>query len=140
MARLTAQQVTEKHARRLKSATQDIVNAVNNVTVAPGVQAAKKADKMLANLTASVQSGRWGQRVSSVSLEEWKKQMTEKGVPRIAAGIDGAQAKVNAFFEQLLPYQDSVKAKIASMPDLTLEDNLNRMMTNAREMAKFKRK
>lgn len=140
MARLTAQQVQQKHARNLKNSTQYITDAVNAVTTAPGVQAAKKQDKMLAGVQAAVQSGKWAQRVSSVSLEDWKSKMVNKGIPRISAGIDEAAPKTIAFFEQLLPYQDAVKAKIAAMPDLTLDDNLNRMLTNARAMAQFKRK
>ena len=140
MARLTPQQVTEKHARRLKGSIQDIQDGVNAVTQAPGVKAAAKKDKMLANLTAAVQSGKWGDRVSKVTLEDWKTSMIQKGLGRIAQGVDGSQQKIADFYAQLLPFQDSVKAKINAMPDLTLEDNLNRMVANAREMAKFRRK
>jgi len=140
MARLTAQQAREKHARNLKASTQDIIRGVDAVTVAPGLLAAKKADKMLANLQESVQSGRWAQRVASVSNEDWKRLMKEKGVNRISTGIDGAAAKVEEFFNQLLPFQDSLTAKVAQMPDLTLEDNIQRMTYFVRGMSQFKRK
>ena len=139
MARLTAQQVTEKHNRRLKAASQDIVNGINAVTVAPGVQAAAKQTKMLTNLTAAVQSGKWANNVKKVSLEDWKSKFINKGVGRISQGVDEAAPKIQAFYEQLLPYQDSVVAKVRAMPDLTLQDNIQRMVANAEAMAKFKR-
>lgn len=139
MARLTAQQAREKHARNLKAASQDIINGVNAVTVAPGQQAAAKASKMLNNLTEAVNSGKWARRVASVPVEEWRKKMIDKGIPRISSGIDAAAGKVEAFFGELLPFQDSLNNQIKSMPDLTLEDNINRMTTFVRGMSKFRR-
>jgi len=37
----------------------------------------------------------------------------------------------------LLPHIDSVRAGVEKMPDLTLEDSINRMSTFVRGMAKF---
>lgn len=140
MAKLTPSEAREKHARRLKASLEDMARGVNAVTEAPGRKAAAKQEKMLANLTASVRSGKWASKVSAVPLDEWKKQMVEKGLPRVSAGIDGAAAKVESFFGQLLPYQDSLKSKLTGMPDLTLEDNISRMTTWIRGMAGFKPK
>lgn len=140
MARMTAAEAREKWARRLKGAIPDIEAGVDRVTEAPGKKAAAKADKMLANLTESVRDGTWARRVGAVSLEEWKAHMKNKGVGRIAAGVDGAAAKAEDFFSQLFAYQDSVKGKLDAMPDLTLEDSINRMTTWVRDMAKFSKK
>ena len=140
MSKLTPAQAREKQARRLKGAIEDMRIGINAVTEAPGKKAAEKADKMLANLTAKVNDGTWARKVSAVTLEEWKKLMLEKGLGRIPAGIDGAADKVEAFFEQLFPYQDTLKAEIERLPDLTLEDNITRMTNWVRGMAKFKPK
>lgn len=140
MAKLTPQQAADKLAKNLKASTQYIQQGVQNVTVAPGKSAAQKQDKMRNNILAAIDSGKWAQRVSSVSLNDWQTQMVNKGIPRIAAGIDAANGKVTDFFTQLLPYQDSLKSQIASMPDLTLEDNISRMTTFVRGMSNFKRK
>lgn len=94
---------------------------------------------MLTNLTASVQSGKWAAGLKRVSLEEWKRKARDIGVNRIAAGIDGAKEKVIAFAEELLPHIDRQKAKIDAMPDVTLDDNINRMTTFIRGMSEFKR-
>ena len=140
MAKLTPKQAQEKHARRLKAAIADITLGVDRVTEAPGVKAAAKADKMLARLTESVRDGTWAARVSGVSLEDWKRHMKEKGIPRISAGIDGAAAKTEDFFSQLFSYQDGLQSRLRGMPDLTLEDSISRMTTWVRGMAEFSKK
>lgn len=139
MAKLTAAEFQEKHARRLKGAVEDIRRGIDRVTENPCEKAAAKQDKMLANLQASVASGKWAGGLKRVSLDEWKKKARDKGVNRIAAGIDGAADKVRAFAEDLLPHIDREKAKLAGMPDVTLEDNINRMTSFIRGMANFKR-
>jgi len=139
MAKLTAAEFQEKHARRLKAAVEDVRKGIDRVTENPCEKAAAKQDKMLTNLTAAVSSGKWAAGLKRVSLEDWKKNARDIGVNRIAAGIDGAKTKVIAFAEQLLPHIDREKAKIASMPDVTLDDNINRMTSFVRGMAAFKR-
>lgn len=140
MAKLTPKEAQEKHARRLKASIEDITRGVDAMTEAPGKKAAAKSAKMLANLTKSVQDGTWAKRVGGVSLEEWRRHMKDKGIPRISAGIDGAAAKTEDFFAQLFAYQDSIKGKLDAMPDLTLEDSISRMTTWVRDMAKFSKK
>jgi len=140
MPKLTPAEAREKHARRLKGATEDIRRGVQRVTEAPGKAAAKKVDKMRQNILASLDDGTWEARVSGVSLEDWQTQMVDKGIPRIAAGIDGAAAKMEGFFEELFVHQASLQNKIGSMSDLTLEDSINRMVEWSRGMSKFKRK
>lgn len=139
MAKLTAQEFQEKHARRLKGAVEDVRKGIDRVTENPCDKAAAKADKMLTNLTASVTSGKWAAGLKRVTLEEWKRKARDIGVNRIAAGIDGAADKVVAFAEQLLPHIDREQAKIKAMPDVTLDDNINRMTSFIRGMANFKR-
>jgi len=139
MAKLTASEFQEKHARRLKAATEDVRKGIDRVTENPCEKAAAKQDKMLANLTASVNSGKWAGGLKRVSLEDWKKKARDIGVNRIAAGIDGAKDKVVAFAEKLLPHIDRQREKIKAMPDVTLDDNINRMTSFIRGMAEFKR-
>jgi len=139
MAKLSATEFQEKHARRLKASTEDIRRGIDRVTENPCEKAASKQDKMLTNLTAAVQSGKWAAGLKRVSLEEWKTKARDVGVNRIAAGIDAAKPKVIAFAEELLPHIDRQKSKIAAMPDVTLDDNINRMTTFIRGMSEFKR-
>jgi len=139
MAKLTSTEFQDKHARRLKAAVEDMRKGIDRVTESPTEKAANKQDKMLANLTAAVTNGKWSAGLKRVSLEEWKRKARDVGVNRVAAGIDAAKDKVVAFAEELLPYIDRQKAQLASMPDVTLDDNINRMNTFIRGMANFKR-
>ena len=139
MPKLTASEFAEKWQRRLSAAAPDIQKGINRVDVSPTEKAAVKQDKMLANITAAVQSGKWAAGLRRVTISDWKKAAIEKGIPRISQGVTGATGKVTDFASQLLPFQDSLQSQIASMPDLTLEDSINRMNTWVRGMAKFKR-
>lgn len=140
MAKLTPEEFADKHARRLKGSLEDMRSGIEKVTTAPGQAAAKKSAKMLANLTAKVQDGTWARRVAGVTLEDWKDKMINKGLSRVPGGIDAARQKVVDFAGQLLPAIDAAQGKVKAMPDLTIEDSINRMTTFVREMAKFKKK
>jgi len=139
MAKLTAAEFQEKHARRLKASVEDVRKGIDRVTENPCEKAAAKQDKMLTNLTASISNGKWAAGLKRVSLEDWKKKARDIGVNRIAAGIDGAKDKVTAFAEVLLPHIDRGQEKIKAMPDITLDDSINRMTTFVRHMATMKR-
>ncbi len=140
MPKLSPAEATEKHARRLKGATEDIRRGVQRVQEAPGAQAAAKQEKFRQNLVASIDNGKWARRVASVSLGDWQQLMQEKGIPRIAAGVDASAAKTEEFFGQLFAHQEGLERKVQNMPDLTLEDSINRMTTWVRGMSDFQRK
>lgn len=137
---MTADEFSEKWGRRLKGSTEDIRKGVDRVTKAPGEQAAKQVAKMRANLVAAIDSGKWGKRVASVTLDDWKTDMKEKGINRISAGVDGAAEDMKDFAQQLLPAISAAQSKIENMPSITLEDNISRSAAFLREMAKFQRK
>jgi len=139
MPNKTAAQVAEKWNRRLKGSTQDIEAGINAVTSAPTQAAAAKIDKMRANIVKAIDSGKVQAGLSRVSLQDWKDKTLRKGVPRISQGADEAQGKVQSFMGELLPYIDNVKAQVKSMPDMTIEDSVNRVATFIRGMSNFKR-
>lgn len=139
MAKLTPTEFQEKHARRLKGAASDIRSGIEKVTESPTKKAATKIEKMRQNWLAKIDDGTTKKRLEAVTLEDWKRQAINVGIGRIAQGIDGAADKVVSFAEKLLPAVDAAQSKIKAMPDLTLEDNINRMTTFIREMAKFRK-
>lgn len=140
MAKLTGQQFAEKWGARLKSSTDAITLGVNGVTRSPTLAAADKQDKMRTNIVKAIDSGRWAAGLKRVTLEDWKSSMIDRGIARIAAGVDAAQADMAVFGEELAAYQSTLSAKIAKMPDTTLEDNIARMTEQVRGMSKFTRK
>ena len=140
MAKLTAEEFADKHAKRLKAAGPEMRMGIERVTDSPTAKAAAKQDKMRTKLLAAIDDGTWARRLKGVTLEDWKSKMLNIGVGRVSAGIDAAHGKVVDFANQLLPAVDAAKAKIKAMPDLTLEDNISRMSEYVREMGKFKKK
>lgn len=137
--KLNAQQFREKHARRLKAAVDDIREGVQRVQEAPGKKAAAKKDKWIQNLSKQETVDKWARQTASVTLEDWKDKMINKGVGRIAAGIDGAAAKVEDFAEKLIAHENQGLQQLEQMPDLTLEDSIQRASAWIRHMSNFKR-
>lgn len=138
MARLTPEEYAAKHAQRLKGATEDIRRGIQRTSVAPGEQAVRHQDKLVARWQESVSSGRWAAATRSVSLQEWQTAAIEKGVSRIGVGIDAAQGKQVQMAQRLLAAVDSAAGKARALPSTTLEDNVNRAATFIREMSKSK--
>lgn len=139
MAKLSPSQVAEKHARRTKGAVQDMVQGVQNVTVNPAAQAITKKNKMVQNFNEAMNSGKWERGLKRVTLEGWKESMINKGAGRVAAGIDSALPKTEAFFAELLPFQEDLSKKVSTLPDLTLEDSIQRATTWIRGMSNFRK-
>lgn len=139
MARVTPDEFVEKHARRLKGAVEDMRRGIERVTESPTAKAAAKKDKMRSRINEALDNGKWERGLRAVSTEQWKTQMLEKGLPRVSGGIDAAAPKVRSFASELLPYIDGQVEKVKRMPDLTIEDSINRMTTFVRGMSQFRK-
>lgn len=135
MARVSAAEYAEKWGRRLKGATEDIRRGIQRVSEAPGEKAARSQDLMLSKLTASVNDGTWAAQVRAVTLGDWQGAAINKGVPRIAVGVDQAQQSQTQMAERLLAAVDASAAEARRLPKGTLEDSINRMSTFVRGMA-----
>lgn len=127
--------ISARWAQNLGGATQKIQDGVNAVTTAPGAKAAAAQAKYLAGVQAK--ADKWKTRVGAVSLAEWQAAMTQKGLPRIAQGAQASQGKFQNFMAQFLPYVESQAATVRQMPNLTLEDSVNRAAAMIRANAKF---
>ena len=135
----TPQAAAEKWANRLKGATGEVRAGVESVTESPMDKAADAADKWINRVQEAHSSGKFAARLRATPLAKWKQNTLEKGIGRIAAGVDNARGDVQSFYDQLFPFQDSLKATVESMPDVTLEDSIARMTTWVRGMADFQR-
>jgi len=137
MVKLTPNEATLKQATRLKAALPDITKGVMRVTESPMDKAAQKVDKYIQNVTAAANSGKWQKNLKAVPLSEWKDKFIKKGIPRISSGIDAAAAKVEKFYAKLFPHINAGQDQIKDMPDLTLDDNINKMVAFTRHMSNF---
>jgi hypothetical protein len=136
--KMTPEQYAEKQSRRLKANLEDVRAGVEAVSEAPGKKAAAKVQKWAAKLAEKATQDKWARNTAAVSLEDWKKDMLEKGVDRIPAGIDRAHDKVVAFAGKLFAHQEAGLSDLEKMPDLTLEDSIARATQWIRHMSKFR--
>ena len=133
---LDANSISEKWARRTKAAVSDVQAGIMRVTESPAQKAVAKAQKMKQNLIASIDNGTWAKRLGAVSLDDWKQKTAQKVGERLSGGVDGAAEKRAKFDGWLVNTLNGVLPKIASMPDMTLEDSVNRVRTLMEHMSK----
>ena len=124
---LSPSAISDKWNRRMKGAIGDIQLGIDSVTESPAEKAIAKQDKMKANLNDAIDSGRWANGLKNVSLTDWKTKTKEKVASRLSGGVDGAMSKRKAFDSYLTNELNSVLPEIAAMPDMTLEDSVNRV-------------
>ena len=133
--RKTGSDSAEKWRRNISAAGESVRLGVQQVTEAPALAAVRNQDAMRANLIAAIDDGKWARRLAGVSLEEWQRKTIDIGIPRIAAGATAAQPKVEAALNQIIAHADRGIDAIKGMPNVTLEDRINRMVTFVRHMA-----
>lgn len=127
----------DKYTRRITAATPDIQAGIKRVTQAPGAAAAAQQGLMLAKLTESVTSGRWAKNVGAVPLADWQAAALNKGVPRIAAGVQAAQPKIQKMAGLLLAAVSQAQDAANAQPRGDLNANIQRMVTFATTMAQL---
>ncbi len=132
----SAQSITEKWAQRTAGSTQQVIEGVARVPIAPGVKAAAQKAVWLANIQAK--ADKWEANTRAVSLQSWQASTTA-GAQRIAAGVNAKKGKMEAFLNEFLPYVEQVQRRVEAMPRGSLEQNLTRMVENARQLSQFKR-
>lgn len=135
--RVTAEQATAKWLQNIGSASERMQTGAMAVTVAPGVLAAKAADKWLAKVTAA--KAKFAKNVAAVGLSSWQQSYINVGIPRVSQGANAKQDKFTNFMNQFLPYLKTGLQTIDAMPSTTLEDGIARATAMIRYNAKFTR-
>ncbi len=135
--RMTGKDFQELHAKNLKGATEEIRKGVEAVSVAPGQKAAAQKSVYIAKMTSSEVQDRWAKNVAKVPLEEWKKDMTEKGIGRISAGLDRSAVKMADFGEKLLAFQKTAKPEFDAIHPLTIDESADKAAKWIKKMGTF---
>lgn len=132
----TPQENAKKWQTRITAATPDIRAGIERTQQAPGAAAARQRQAWQTNVVAA--ADKWERNVAAVSLDSWKRDALS-GVDRIASGAQAKVSKVEGFLQEFQPHLERVQQRLQGMPRGTLEQNLARMMENARLNAQFKR-
>lgn len=125
-------------ANRLQGAQAEIAAGVAAVKEAPGAAAARQVDVWLARVQAS--RAKWVRNVSGVTLSQWQRSMTEKGIPRVGPGAQAAIPKVTQFMQDFLPFVEQGAATVRSMPKASLQDGIARAVAMIQHNARYERK
>lgn len=139
MPKVTPSEYARKWANNLRGSVEYIRAGVQKVTTAPSEKAIAAKDRLKARWNQAIDSGIWESALRKYTLEQWKRDMTEKGIPRIPDGVDKAVGKMEEFGRQLLSYIDANLPNIEKMPKVTLEDSVRRATEWIRIMAKFRK-
>lgn len=129
--------VATKWKNNLSAAGPSIVDGINAVTEAPGIAAARNLQGYVQGVMNNQE--KWAKRVASVPLETWRKQALDLGVPRISQGANANVGKVESFMRDFLPHVEQGQNMLKTMPKVTLDDGINRMIAMVRHNANFKR-
>ena len=134
---MTGKDFQEKHARNLKAASDEIRKGVESVNVAPGVKAAEQRKAWEAKMSSKEVQDKWERNVKGVSLDDWKKDMIEKGVGRISAGLDRSADKIAEFGDKLISFEKSAKAEFDKIHPLTIDESADKMVKWIKKMHEF---
>lgn len=136
MKTISPKTATDRMIAGVNTKLEKIREGVRAVTKSPGVSAAESIDKMMANLLEAFNSGRVERSLRAVDLAAWKESALA-AVSTIPGGMEKSRAKIEAFFAELLPYQEGYTAEIDGMPKTNLEDSRARMNKNFDKMVDF---
>lgn len=139
MAHGTATEVAAKWQSRIAAASTEMQAGVDRVSQAPGQAAAAKKQKWINRLMEQGTQDKWARKVAAVSLGDWQAAMKNYGIQRAVQGAQAKQAKYEAALGPLLSYIDQGRQQIRNMPDLTLEDRLQRSRAMQMWMSNYRK-
>lgn len=135
---LSGSEYADKLIRNMTNAVQDWERGIQNVAVSPTALAAAKSDKWLSRIQQSKEKYERG--LKRITKEMWQEVTLNKGRDRIASGVEAARSKIEAFANDFLPFQETVRKEVANMPDTTMEQNIARAVAMMKGTAKYVRK
>lgn len=137
MAMITPDQFWRRWEQGMNNAAERMRAGVQAVREAPQAAALRNVDKMRANFLRSLDSGKYASAMGRSTLQQWQQAMLQKGIPRIADGVRGAQTKVTAFANTLLQYEANLQQQVRAMPSATDADMKARMVAWYEGMKRF---
>lgn len=126
--------------QRASSAGEKMKAGVNSVTENPAEKAAAAAPAWLAGVQRAAAEGSFEKGLQSVTLQDWKTKMINKGIPNMATGVREAAPAMQRFLQDYLPFVAQVSDEIAAMPKGTKEDSRARMNAAFERLSSYKKR
>lgn len=134
------QAVAQLWAQRMAGAGERMKQGVQAVTENPAEKAAAAAPQWLAGVQRAASEGKFEEGLRKVTLADWKAKMLGKGIANMQNGAREAQADMQRFLTNFLPFAAQVSDQIKAMPKGTKEDARARMMANFEAMSNYRRR
>ena len=131
-----ANAVASKWTSKTAAAQQDYVDGVNATQKDPTQLAINNQQRLLANFTAAINSGKWANKLRAVGKQGWQTAVTDKA-SNFSTGVNAATAKVAASFAPLLQFENNLQQQVEAMPNVTDTDRENRMLAWVRGMRTY---
>lgn len=132
--------IAEAWAQRLAGAGEKYKRGVMAVKESPNHKAARAETKYLNNVQEAVATGRFRRGNMAVQLQDWQQVTVDKGAQRLASGAAVGKAKWLKHMQEVKPQYDALQAKLATMPNNTLEDAKARALATIDHMAAMKKR
>ena len=107
-------------------AQQRYTEGVQSTAKDPTALAVNAQAKMRQNVVASIDSGRWARGLQSVGKAGWQAAAVAKA-GNYSTGISASEQKYLQAIGPVLQIEASLQQQIAAMPNVTLQDSINRM-------------
>lgn len=104
----TVQQMVANWQRGMGSAGPAYAQGTGAVQQSPMAAAAQKADKALANYTASISSGQWAAALNATPISYWKSQCAA-AQSRLSSGAAKGLQKYTTAMNQLAPVHQAMR-------------------------------
>lgn len=136
--KLSPAEIADKQVRRAAAAVNDYKAGVMGVSVSPTQEAAKAADRWKAGIEEAYNNGSFVDGCNSVSLGDWQSATAGKGAMNFASGVSNAKSTIEQFHMQSQSNQAGIDAMLRNMPRGDISQNLQRMLAQVTEKAKFR--
>jgi hypothetical protein len=136
MALPSATDVAAKWSRNAQAAAQDYTTGIQNTDSDPTALAIAAGQRYIQRVTDAFNSGKWANALRRVGKAGWQQAALAKA-GNFSTGVQASEQKVASAFGPLLAYEATVQSRIASMPNITLQDRINRSAEWIRQMAAY---
>lgn len=128
--------VAAKWAARTQAAAQDYQAGVQNTDKDPTALAIAGGQRYIQRVTDAFNSGKWANGLRRTGKAGWQAATLAK-VGNFSTGVAAAEGKVATAFGPLLAYEAQVQGRINAMPNVTLQDRINRATEWIRQMSAY---
>lgn len=127
MAVVSAAEAASRWVGAAAGAQQRYVDGVQGTSKDPTQLAIAAQNKLLANVTQAITSGRFARNLGKVGKSGWQAAVQAKQA-NYSTGIQASQSKYEAAIGPVLQQISTLQSQVSAMPSATFQDSINRMV------------